>query len=764
MNRSELETRGKSRFLEGTKDRNARTAELVLDADRNSPLMQNQEIELFRLLRTVWANRTLVLGIAVLCAAIGTGIAMVQAPMYRSQATVELLGINENFMNLREVNPNAPSTGLSPTDSYVSTEIELLQSQALIRRVVEKLHLAEKPAPANHGLIGSVKSMFAGFGFGGPAAPESLGTIVGRAQQNLHVSQVRESNLLEITYSDRDPNVAAEFINTLTQEAIQTNMDERWNLNARVGTLLSKQMQILRDRMEKAANELQTYSKDSGLLYTADKSSVAETQLTEVESELARAQGDRIQKQSQYELARGADPDSLPAVLDNGPLRDYQTKLADLKRQYAEMIATRTPENVKVIKLKAQIDELESTMGRERTNILSRIQNEYNTAVQREKMLKKAYQAQASLVSDQSGKAVHYNTLKHEMETTRDLYEAMMRRVNDAEMVSAIRASDIRMVDPALPPNSPHTPNKPLLAGVGLLSGLLIGFTTVFVREQRDKTIQQPGYSVSLLNIAELGVIPSAKSDAARLGPGKQDGANSKASLSLSSNGSGRRAAIAENGLLKDSFRGVVNSILFAETEHNALRVLLVSSPNAGEGKTTSVCNLGASFAEIGRRVLLIDADFRKPRLHEIFGIPNDKGLLNLLAEKGESSAESLNSFVRPTGVPRLSVLTAGAASVPVVTLLHSDRLAGLFEHFRSEYDLVLIDSAPLLLVPESRILARSTDGLVLVLRAGVTTPEMALAARRRALEDGTLLVGTVLNDWKPDTTDYYRYYSNTVA
>lgn len=757
MNRSELEARGRSRFLEGTKGRDARTAELVLDGGRISP-PHTEEIELFRLLRVVWANKLLVLGITLLCAAIGIGIAMVQTPMYRSQATVELLGINDNFMNLREVNPNAPlSGGSTSTDAYVSTEIELLQSQALVTKVVQKLQLAHRMPPAHRGLLASAKS-FLGLGDQGP---ESIASIAGRAQKNLRVAQVKESNLLEITYSDRDPKMAAEFINTLTQEAIQTNEDERWNLNARVGTLLSKQMQILRDRMEKAANQLQTYSKDSGLLYTADKTNVAETQLTEVDAELARAQADRIQKQSQYELARGADPDSLPEVLDNGPLRDYQTKLADLKRQYAELIATRTPENVKVIRLKAQIDALDTTMTRERANILARIQNEYNTAVQREKMLKKAYQSQASLVSDQSGKAVRYNTLKHEMETTRDLYEAMMRRVNDAEMVSAIRASDIRIVDQAQPPASPHTPNKPLLAGVGVLSGLLIGFTTVFVREQRDKTIQQPGYSVSLLNIAELGVIPSAKSDAAKLSAGSQDGPASKALLPLGSNGAGRRAALAENGLLKDSFRGVVNSILFAETEHNALRVLLVSSPNAGEGKTTSVCNLGASFAEIGRRVLLIDADFRKPRLHEIFGVSNEKGLLNLLADGGN---EKPSSLVRPTGVPRLSVLTAGSASLPVATLLHSDRLAGLFEHFRSEYDLVLIDSAPLLLVPESRTLARSTDGLVLVLRAGVTTPEMALAARRRAIEDGTLLVGTVLNDWKPDTTDYYRYYSNTVA
>ena len=760
MNRSEIEARGKSRFLESTKSLNARTAELVLDDGRVLPLAQAQEIELFRLLRMVWTNRLLVLAITVACAAVGLGIAMVQAPMYRSQATVELLGINDNFMNMREVNPNAPSTGASPADSYVSTEIELLQSQALIRKVVQKLKLADRPVPARRGILARAESLFGG----GAQASESADAIAGRSQQNLRVDQVKESNLLRITYSDRDPKVAAQFINTLVQEAIQINLDERWNLNARVGTLLNKQMQVLRDRMEAAATQLQAYSKDSGLLYTEDKNSVAETQLTEVEGELARAQGDRIQKESQYDLARGADPESLPEVLDNGPLRDYQTKLADLNRQYAELIATRTPENAKVIKLKAQIDALNTTMTRERANILSRIRNEYNTAKQREKMLKNAYESQASLVSDQSAKAVHYNTLKHEMETTRDLYEGMMRRVNDAEMISAIRASDVRPVDTAQPPTSPHTPDKPLLAGVGVLSGLLIGFTTVFVKEQRNKTIQQPGHSVSLLNIAELGVIPSAKSDAARLTSGNQDGAGSRTVLPLGSKGSSRRATFAENGLLKDSFRGVVNSILFAETEHNALRVLLVSSPHPGEGKTTSVCNLGASFAEIGRRVLLIDADFRKPRLHEIFGVSNEKGLLNLLSETKEPGIETPNSLVRPTGVPRLSVLTAGNTSVPVVTLLHSDRLAALFEHFRGEYDLVLIDSAPLLLVPESRILARSTDGLVLVLRAGVTTPEMALAARRRALDDGTLLVGTVLNDWKPDTADYYRYYSNTVA
>jgi capsular exopolysaccharide synthesis family protein len=184
-----------------------------------------------------------------------------------------------------------------------------------------------------------------------------------------------------------------------------------------------------------------------------------------------------------------------------------------------------------------------------------------------------------------------------------------------------------------------------------------------------------------------------------------------------------------------------------------------VSSPNAGEGKTTSVCNLGVAFAEIGRRVLVIDADFRKPRLHEIFNVVNDAGLLNLLSDGDTRRPADIDHVIRKTTVPGLSVLTAGSTSVPLPTLLHSDRFSKLLGRLRTQYDLILIDSAPLLVVPESRILARCTDGLVLVLRAGVTTPEYALAARKRALEDRTPLIGTILNDWKPDPAQYYSYY-----
>ncbi len=718
-----------------------------------------EEVELVRLLRIAWARRFVILAACLVCAAIGLFVAMKQTPIYQSSATVELLGINENFMNMRDVDPNTKTLG-SSTTAQVQTEIQLLRSRALVDRVVQKLGMVQ-PAPADHGT--GFLSHLNPFASPRPQKIDPTKSAVDGALANLRIEQIGDSNMLRITYDDSDPERAANFVNMIAKQAIQLNLEERGNLNQRVGGWLSKQVELLRNHMEQAESELQAYSRKAGLLYTDGTQNVADTQLQQLEAELAAAQGARIQSESQYTLAKGADPDTLPQVLDNGPLKSYQGKLVELERQKAELEATMTPENPKVKKVAAQITQLQKTIARERKDVLTRIGNEYNTAKKREALLTAAYQKQTGVVSDQAQKAIHYNTLKHEVDTTRELYEAMLRRVNDAEVVSAIRASDLRVVDAGSPAAAPHSPDKPLYTGIGLISGLLIGLMFVFVQDQKDRTIQQPGHSALLLDITELGVIPSAKASGAKLlsGPPKPEQAPSgpKSLLTMNRKTTGLESAVAASGhsLFTDSFRGVVNSILFSGGEHVAMRTLLVSSPNEGEGKTTSVCNLGAAFAEIGRRVLLIDADFRKPRLHDVFSVPNDRGLLNLLSGD-EGSLDPLD-LVRETGTERLSILPAGMTSHPLSTLIHSERLGTLLNRLRSQYDLILIDSAPLLLVPESRVLARSADALVLVLRAGVTTVDVAVAARRRATEDHVPLIGTILNDWKPETTGYYGYY-----
>ena len=759
MTHFEIESTRNSRGVPERRTREGRLAELDPGWSHNAPQDQGvDEVELVRLLRVIWARKFVVLAAALACAAIGLFVALKQTPIYESSAMVELLGINENFMNMRDVDPNTKTAGSTP-DSHVETEIQLLHSRALISRVVQKLGMVPS-APVDHGQ--SLLSRLNPFSSPQPRKIDPMKSAVDGALQSLKVEQIRDSNLLRITFDDADPELAANFVNTLAQQAIEQNVDERGNLNQRVGGWLGKQVALLRTRMEQAEAELQAYSRKTGLIYTGEKQNVADTRLQQLETELASAQAARIQRESQYMLAKGADPDSLPQVLDNGPLKGYQVKLADLERQKAELEATLTPQNPKVKQVAAQISQIQTTIERERKDVLTRIGNEYNTAKKRESLLTSAYQSQTGVVSDQAEKAIHYNTLKREVDTTRDLYEAMLRRVNDAEVVSAIRASDMRVVDPASPAPAPHSPNKPLLTGIGLVSGLLIGLTVVFVQEQRDRTIQQPGHSALLLDITELGVIPSAKASGAKLlsGPPKPEQAANgpKSLLTMNRKTTGLESAVAATGhsLFTDSFRGVVNSILFSGGEHAAMRTLLVSSPNEGEGKTTSVCNLGAAFAEIGRRVLLIDADFRKPRLHDIFSVPNDRGLLNLLSGD-EGSLDPLD-LVRETGTERLSILPTGVTSRALSTRIHSERLGSLLNRLRSQYDLILIDSAPLLLVPESRVLARSADALVLVLRAGVTTVDLAVAARRRAVEDRIPLIGTILNDWKPEITGYGYY------
>ena len=229
MNRSELEFGGVSRGLAHGGDWEGRGRDLVLDAGFNSN-SASQEMELVRLLKIVWAHRILILAITIACAALGFGVAEIQTPMFRSHATIELLGINQNFLNLREVDPHASSSGGDAGDSYLSTEIELLRSEALVKRVVEKLGLPNR-APRRRGALSAIK---AALHLPMRSAP-STDALVQSSLANLHIDQVKASNLLEITYTDPDPKMAADFVNTLIEEAVQTNIDDRWNLSARVG-------------------------------------------------------------------------------------------------------------------------------------------------------------------------------------------------------------------------------------------------------------------------------------------------------------------------------------------------------------------------------------------------------------------------------------------------------------------------------------------------------------------------------------------------
>ena len=280
------------------------------------------QIELARLLSAVWKGKALFLSIVLGCCAIALAVAALRSPQYRSHLTVELWsGINEDLMNVREVDPNASSSKSNSPDAYIQTEMELLRGESLVRRVLQNPQLTREGARKSG--LGARIASYLGHRSSATHDPNSA---VAAALANLRITQVRESNLLDISFDDTDPRFAAQFLNTLASEAIQRNIDERWNSSQRVGSWLGKQTELLRQKMEQAETKLQEYGKESGLLYTSDKDNVAEARLTQLEQELAQAQSDRILKQSQYELAAKADPDSVPEILESGPLRQYQLK------------------------------------------------------------------------------------------------------------------------------------------------------------------------------------------------------------------------------------------------------------------------------------------------------------------------------------------------------------------------------------------------------------------------------------------------------
>jgi receptor protein-tyrosine kinase len=296
----------------------------------------------------------------------------------------------------------------------------------------------------------------------------------------------------------------------------------------------------------------------------------------------------------------------------------------------------------------------------------------------------------------------------------------------------------------------------------------------VVMRERADRTLQQPGEVALWLETPELGVIPSADAARHRLyyySPKKQAGEESGKALPPAKDDETRRSSVElvtlsqRPSMTAEAFRVVLTSILFSNENGNRPRVLVVTSPGPGEGKTTVATNLAISMAEIGRRVLLVDADLRRPRIHTLFELPNDVGLTSLLQSTSLEKAD-VDGMIRRTPVASLYALPSGPATSAAANLLFSPVMSLLLQRFRNEYDMVIVDTPPSLQMPDARVVAREADAVVLVFRSGRTTRDAALATAQRFAEDQTRILGTILNDWNPSTAPngYYGYYKGYYA
>src|SRR5215510_14049214 len=330
-------------------------------------------------------------------------ISLVQTPIYRVRTSLEIQ--SANFLEIKSPDSNS-SGNYASAESYVETQVKLLQSESLIEHVIDKMKLhKERPTTAWGYFASGVQRLFP---FSRTTRLPEKEQLIRQIERNLTVQTSGNSRLLEVLYESPDPKVAADFANTLVSEFIELTQEERWKAAQGTAEWLTSHLDQMKGQLEASEKQLQEYAQTSGLAIRSEKESLAESRLKQLQDGLSKAQADRISTQAKFEEARKKSADSLPEILDDANMREERQKLAESRRQYAELSTTLTPAHPRVQRVQAQIDELQTQIQKERTNVLGRISNEYAAARLRETLLSEAHENQEKLVADQSSKAIHY--------------------------------------------------------------------------------------------------------------------------------------------------------------------------------------------------------------------------------------------------------------------------------------------------------------------------------------------------------------------
>jgi capsular exopolysaccharide synthesis family protein len=704
------------------------------------------EVSVLQYWRILCRQRKTILVAAIAGLILGFLAGVPMKPVYRARTSLEVLSFNDDFMNVKETNP--VSNGNSADTSAEENQSKLLQSDALRERVSRTFGFRKGAADAEADVAPTGWRHWLHL----PAPTTLTGRewLINGVAESLKVQVTAHTHILEASVESSDRHLAADYANALAQAFIQQSMEARWSSTERTGQWLRREIEGARDRLRAAEDALQAYARESGLIFSDDNSNVATEKLQNMQQVLLAATAERIAKQSRFELLKGSPPEALPDLLTDDPsLREIRSKMNDLRRQIAVLTAAvYTSSYSKVKEAQAELAVLETAFEHSRADTLKQIESNYEEALRKENLLADAYATQVREVAGQSEKAIQYNILKRDVESNRQLYDNMLQQMKQATIAAAVHVSNVRVVDKATVPNRPVSPDFRINSVLGCLAGLFVSMFTVILRDQTDRSFRQPEDIKAWTDLPVLGTIPSAAIILKLTSRFMAILAYSSAPIALQ-----RKSSVTA-----DAFRSTLASILFLGKSSD-VKVIVFTSTAMADGKTTSTTNLAIAAAEIGKRVLVVDADMRRPRVHEVFNLPNERGLSNLLVEA--LSEDHMAGCIQETAIPGLDVLTSGSVSKSASHLLYSQSLSLLLQNAEKRYDLVLIDTPPMLQMADARLVGALADAVVLVVRASQTDRGMLIAAQQRFHEDRTLVLGTILNGWDPtrDLGNYYREY-----
>jgi exopolysaccharide transport family protein len=674
-------------------------------------------------------------------------------PIYDAAGSIAINKLDPSFINFKD--SASASDYYDPAD--LDTEVKILKSDLLALQVIKQLNLDRRVEFGGKGDMPSPNAL-------GITTDElqinssRVTNLLGAFKGNLKVTLQPNTRIIEIHYTSPNKELAATIVNTLVNTYIEQNFKTKFESTMQASDWLSKQLVDLQMKVETSQQKLVKYQKEHSILGIDEKQNIITEKLDELNKELTAAESDRMQRESLYRLTRSGDPDVIATATATGGtegnassgstlLDKLRSQEADLKIQVAELSTQFGPSYPKVAQLNNQLKEIDVQIQSEIRKIAGKVRNQYLAAVQRESMLHDAMEKQKQEANKLNESAIEYSLLKRDVETNRQLYEGLLEKLKEAGVTAGLRSNNVKIVDAARVPQAPSEPNIPRNLAFALLLGLTSGVGLAFLLENLDNTVRTPEQAQMISALPALGMIPLGSKRPNEDGSRRLAVAASKEAVELVTQ-SRPQSQMAE------SYRALRTSLLLSSSGAPP-KVILVTSAMPQEGKTTTSINCAIVLAQKGTRVLLVDADLRRPGVHKALGMGPRSGLSNVLT----GSADVQQTITRSQVVPSLFVLPAGTPPPNPAELLASANMRDLIESLKRDYDHIVIDTPPTLSVTDAVVLSTRSDAVVLVIRSGKTTKQALRRARELLVRVNAKITGVLLNAVDLSSPDYYYYY-----
>ncbi|MEN1944777.1 polysaccharide biosynthesis tyrosine autokinase [Luteimonas sp. MJ293] len=700
----------------------------------------DDEIDLLAYWRILLKRRWLVLGVLGGVVALSLLATLMMPPVYRSTATLQ---IDRESVQAMQVEGFNNAEGAAP--DFLTTQYELLKSRALAERVANELQIDASTAERLRSntwwqrataALRDGNDDDANDGDGTQASDElaTLNSATGIVRSGLSVEPVRNSRLVRVHYDSTLPAFSARVVNAVADGFISSAIERKFDASSYATRYLEEQLALMKGRLEESERSLVEFATRENIVSSGESGQSLEGQnLSALNASLAAAQNERIRAQAAWSQVSGGG--SLPAgAIANSILNTLSQQRAQLNAQYQQQLQTYKPEYPAMVALKGQIDEVERQIEQERGSVRASIRAEYDAAQSREDMLIAQLSNLRTSALDVDTRSIDYNILRREVDTNRQLYDGLLQRYKEIGVAGGVSSNNISIVDRGMVPSGRFKPNLPLNLAIGLMLGLMLGVLIAFVLEFLDDTIKSPEDLEQHLRLPVLGVIPHLR---------KQSVEDALAD---------QRSAFSE------SYRSVRTALQFS-TDGGVPRTLLITSASASEGKSTTAITLARNFAQLGKRVLLVEADLRNPSLHRVLGMRAEAGLSSLL-----SGAASIQKVVNTTDDERLDVVLAGPLPPNPAELLSGSRMLSMLSVAAQKYDQVIIDGPPVLGIADAPILSNLVGGTLMVVQAGDTRIKTAQAAIKRLAAARARMLGGLLTHYDAKVAgygyDYDSYYA----